>query len=135
MRRYRGRVSMSFRRGIEDALSSLPADSPAAIATSRSCRRDEPPGRADPMLGHSYRGVHCSERASETYIGGFPTRSDLRRPDHARAAETADRLRARSGTSCSIRDRASNFGIKPNELFDRARIATDVGLLCSRPET
>ena len=95
-----------FEGGIDDALSSLPAELRAAISNVEIVVEDEPPD-GQPLLG-LYRGVPLPHRTS-TYSGVLPDKiSIFGGPIRRLAAGDADRLRQRSGTSCSMRSRITS---------------------------
>jgi predicted Zn-dependent protease with MMP-like domain len=102
-----------FEEGIDDALSSLPADLHAAMSNVEIVVEDEPPDR-QPLLG-LYRGVPLPRRSS-TYSGVLPdTISIFGGPITRLAAGDADRLR-REVRHVVLHEIAHHFGISDERL-------------------
>ena len=95
-----------FEEGIDDALSSLPADLRAAMSNVEIVVEDEPPD-GQPLLG-LYRGVPLPRRSS-TYSGVLPDKISIfggRSRDSLPA--TGIVYAARSDTSCSTKSRITS---------------------------
>ena len=107
-----------FEEGIDDALSSLPADLRAAMSNVEIVVEDEPPaGR--PLLG-LYHGVPLPRRSS-TYSGVLPDKiSIFRGPITRLAAGDADRLR-REVRHVVLHEIAHHFGISDERLIELDR--------------
>ena len=108
-----------FEEGIDDALSSLPADLRAAMSNVEIVVEDEPPD-GQPLLGLYHRGVPLPRRSS-TYSGVLPDKiSIFGGPITRLAAGDADRLR-REVRHVVLREIAHHFGISDERLFELDR--------------
>lgn len=107
-----------FEEGIDDALSSLPANLRAAMSNVQIVVEGEPPD-GQPLLG-LYRGVPLPQRTS-TYSGVLPDKiSIFAGPLTRLAADDADRLR-REVRRVLLHEIAHHFGISDERLIELDR--------------